>query len=498
MWYINIDIFKKNYYFYKCGKNIGKGSKMLRRILAIAMLSCIVLFGAACDKAKHEAETKSKLDPQNPITITLWHYYFDEKEQVFNDFVDEFNSTVGAEKGIIVEPINKGRIIDLEKDLTDSAHGVINSDKMPNIFSSYIDKAVELSNLNKIVDLNDYYTEDEKQTFIESFIEAGTYNKKFMVLPIVKSTEVLYVNKTKWDEVKRLKNFTDDDLSTWEGISKVAGSYASLSKNKEEQGFFGYESIENFIIIAMKEQGVEVIDGENKSANPDKAALKRFFDIYFPNMIEGKFYIGGKFRTDNVKTGELVAYTGSIAGARYFPLTAFDNDVEKPIEMLALVYPTFEGCSSSAMLQGAGMCVAKASDAEIEASVEFLKWFTKDVNNLEFAIRTAYLPVRKGLYEGAAFENTVTKLKKEGDQCENLAAIYELIRDRVIGNKLYYVKPFEKSYKVREILGQTLQERVDAVKPNVVKPGNIDIEAEFDVWFKRIKEELNKNEIKYE
>lgn len=471
---------------------------MLKKIIALAMVGCFVFLNTACDLI---GGNKTKLDPENPVTITLWHYYFDEKEQILNDFVEEFNSTVGAEKGIIVAPINKGRIIDLEKTLTDSANGVVNSEKMPNIFSAYIDKAVELSNLNKIVDLNEYYSPEEKKGFIGSFVEAGTFDNKFMVLPIVKSTEVLYVNKTKWDEIKAVTNHKDEDLETWEGISKAAEDYQHVvgsSTGQDIKGFFGYESLENFILLAMKEQGVDVIDGENKLVHLNEPELKKFFQMYFSNMINKRFYVEGKFRNDNLQTGTLVSYTGSIAGAKYFPTVVFEKDKEKPIEMLALRYPTFEGMKGYGMLQGAGMAVAKASDAEVEASVEFLKWFTKDVNNLEFATRTAYLPSRKGLYEGKAFQNTINKLKKESVQAEHLARIYEIGRDVVLNGESYYVKPFEKSYKVREILGETLKARVDEVLADPKKYKDSTVDAQFEIWVKNVKEELERNEIQYE
>ena len=72
---------------------------MVKKIFAFSIVVCMLFLNVACDTLDIFNATKSKLDPQNPITITLWHYYFDEKEQIFNDFVDEFNSTVGAEKG---------------------------------------------------------------------------------------------------------------------------------------------------------------------------------------------------------------------------------------------------------------------------------------------------------------------------------------------------------------------------------------------------------------
>ena len=39
------------------------------------------------------------------------------------------------------------------------------------------------------------------------------------------------------------------------------------------------------------------------------------------------------------------------------------------------------------------MVVTKGSDEEIKASVEFLKWFTKPENNIDFSVGSGYLPV---------------------------------------------------------------------------------------------------------
>ncbi|MGP1569683.1 MAG: extracellular solute-binding protein [Eubacteriales bacterium] len=474
---------------------------MVKKILAVAMIGCFVFINIACDVINPKTDYESKLDPENPVTITLWHYYFDEKEQILNNFVEKFNSTVGIEKGIVVEPVNKGRIIDLEAALTDSANGVVNSDKMPNIFSTYIDKAVELTKLNKMVDLNDYFSEEEKQEFVNSFVETGSFGKKFMVIPIAKSTEILYVNKTKWDEIKEFTGHTDEDLATWEGISEVAGDYLKMNckgTGKAEIGFFGYESLENLIILAMKEQGVEVIDGEDKIIHLNEPELKKFFNMYFGNMITSKFFIEGKFRTDNVQTGSLVAYTGSTAGAKYFPTAVVENGIERPVELLALRYPTFKGMRRYSFLQGAGMAVAKASDAEVEASIEFLKWFTKDENNLKFAVKTGYLPSKKALYEKNTFDKTIEKLREDGLQSDHLASIYEISREIILSENTYYVKPFEKSYKVRQILGETLNSCVEEGLENPSKYNGVNMEMQFDIWLKRVKQQLDRNEIQYE
>ena len=44
---------------------------------------------------------KTGLDPNDPVTITLWHVYGEQSDSPMNRLVDEFNTTVGQEKGIV-------------------------------------------------------------------------------------------------------------------------------------------------------------------------------------------------------------------------------------------------------------------------------------------------------------------------------------------------------------------------------------------------------------
>ena len=44
-----------------------------------------------------------KSQPADPVGLTVWHYYNGAQQQIFNQLVDEFNETVGAEQGVVVE-----------------------------------------------------------------------------------------------------------------------------------------------------------------------------------------------------------------------------------------------------------------------------------------------------------------------------------------------------------------------------------------------------------
>lgn len=78
------------------------------------------------------------------------------------------------------------------------------------------------------------------------------------------------------------------------------------------------------------------------------------------------------FRSDDIKTGNILAYVGATSSATFFPTQVMTSDTEShDIELEVLTPPEFEGGKKVAVQQGAGMVVTKGSDEEIEASVEF-------------------------------------------------------------------------------------------------------------------------------
>ena len=61
------------------------------RVLGLLLLSA-ALFLSACGARKKE-----------PITLSVWHVYGGQTDSPLNQLIDEFNETVGAEKGIILQ-----------------------------------------------------------------------------------------------------------------------------------------------------------------------------------------------------------------------------------------------------------------------------------------------------------------------------------------------------------------------------------------------------------
>jgi len=93
-----------------------KGVKKCRRLISLLILCMCISFSlTACSKAD-----KDGLDPENPISIEIWHHYNGLQKTAFDALVMEFNETLGAEKGIIVEAFSQGNVDALQRKVMES------------------------------------------------------------------------------------------------------------------------------------------------------------------------------------------------------------------------------------------------------------------------------------------------------------------------------------------------------------------------------------------
>ena len=84
----------------------GKKAGILMGAGALTLTGCATGLGSA---------------KKEPVTLTVWTYYNGDQLDSFNKLVDQFNSTVGKEKGFQVESSSQGTVNDLEKNVMDAA-----------------------------------------------------------------------------------------------------------------------------------------------------------------------------------------------------------------------------------------------------------------------------------------------------------------------------------------------------------------------------------------
>ena len=354
---------------------------------AFALVGALALAGCSGSSAPSEDAVSSVLDPSDPVQVELWTYYNGTQQQAFEDLVKDFNATKGKDLGIVVTSSSQGGVNDLASAVTDSAQELVGSEAMPDAFLSYSDTASVIDGFGMVADLSGYLTEEEKAGFVEGFLEEGDLNGNgsLKVFPVGKSTETLQINMTDFQTFADATGTSLDEMSTIEGIVRVAERYYEWTDAQtpgvmgDGRPFFGRDAMANYLITGSKQLGHEIFEIENGvcALNFDRATMKTLWDNYYVPMVQGWFSAEGKFRSDAVKTGDLICYVGSSSSVVYFPQTVtVDDATSYPIQLDALPNPSFEHGKPCSPQQGAGFVVTKSDEKKETACVEFLKWFT--------------------------------------------------------------------------------------------------------------------------
>ncbi len=432
-----------------------------------AKKSGIFCFVAAMALGLSGCGDKSPLDPKDPVSLTVWHYYNGSQQAAFDALVEEFNDTVGQEKGIYVEGFSQGSVSDLETAVRDSIEGKVGADAMPDIFSSYADTAYEVEQAGALADLSVYLSEEELEQYVDSYIDEGRIaaDGSLRIFPTAKSTEIMMINKTDWEKFAEATGASLDTLATIEGVNATAKAYYewtdSLTPDIPEDGkaFYGRDALANYFIIGMQQLGVEIFHVENGEVtlNMPEEELYRLWENYYVPMVKGYFGAYGSFRSDDVKTGDILAYTGSTSSAMYFPDQVELEDGSYAIDYIVMMAPVFEAGERCAVQQGAGMVVSRSDEKHEYAAVEFLKWFTRAENNLEFGCVSGYLPVLKEA-------NSVEKLDQviASEQLTVAPKTYDCLTtifQDMDGMTLYTNKSFENGSAARKVLEYHLADK---------------------------------------
>lgn len=196
----------------------GKTKKIVSWFAVIAMALAIPFPFFACKK------NNTLLDPQNPTTLTMWHVYGEQVNSPMNDFIEQFNATVGKEKGIIINVTLMSNASQIGEKLKDAQTGKAGSKEMPDLFFCHSNDARGLGTDN-LLNWNDYFSPSELDKFVPDFLDDGMVDDHLVVFPVSKSTYMLFIAGGVFDRFAADKNVSLSDLETWKGFFSVAEKY---------------------------------------------------------------------------------------------------------------------------------------------------------------------------------------------------------------------------------------------------------------------------------
>ena len=396
---------------------------MMRRIIAIIICFAIIMpWFSGCSQ-------QDAPSPENPVTLNMWHVYGSQTTSPLNTLIDEFNITVGKENGITINVVSVTSSSAIDKALSAAASGEPGATDLPDLFTAY-PRVVEIIGKENLLAWNDYFTENELHAFNDEFLAEGYFNDELLMLPIAKSTEALFINQTLFDRFCSDVDVSINDLSTFDGLFKVAIKYYDWS---DGQHFLQLNDYYNYAYIGMKAYGSEFV--RNNQLNLHDDTFERIWMPLAKTAIHGGICLDDGYAAAKWKTIDILANTGSTADVLYQPEEVFyaDNTTE-PITTLALPYPLFTDNFSAVVYRGGGLFAIKGeNELKNKAAYIFAKWLTEHDNNLKFVTQAGYLPVTDDAINSLFNDISIV-------ENENCRAVYEAV-DKMNQEYTFYSLP---------------------------------------------------------
>ncbi len=422
----------------------------MKKLLSTLLALCLLLTSLGMVSAS--ADEVVAYDGSD-VTITFYHTMGSNLTTVLDAYIAEFNQLY---PNIHVQYTSVGSY----DDVRDQIATEITVGGQPNIAYCYPDH-VALYNLARAVQTLDGYidhpemglTEEQKADFIEGYYNEGRQfgDGLMYTLPLSKSTEVLYYNKT-FFEANGLTVPT-----TWDELEALCAKIMEIDPNCFA---LGYDSEANWF-ITMCEQ----LQSPYTSATAphflfdnetNRAFIKRFREWYDNYYVTTQTVLGTYSSSLFVSTDVIKSYMsiGSSAGATYQRPTK-NADGTYPFEVGIATIPQANPDNKKVISQGPSLCIfKKANPQEVAASWLFVKYLTTNVEfQAEFSMVSGYVPVLKSVAEHPVY----AKFLASADGGDYIAALAAKVC--IEQQDAYYTSPaFNGSSTARDEVGALLVE----------------------------------------
>ena len=409
------------------------------------------------------------------VTITFYHTMGTNLSTVLDEYIVEFNKLY---PNIHVS----WEAIGSYDDVRDQISTQIFVGSQPNIAYCYPDHvalynmAGAVATLDNLIDSTiiqtraDGTTEtlgltaEQKADFIEGYYNEG---KQFgdglmYTMPLSKSTEVLYYNKT-FFEANGIQIPT-----TWEEMEQVCAQIKAIDPNSIP---LGYDSESNWFITMCEQYNSPYTSATEPhylfNNETNVAFVKMFRDWYQKGYLTTQKLYGAYTSGLFTSTTGVTSYMsiGSSAGATY-QRPAKNADGTYPFEVGITTIPQVSESNRKVISQGPSLCIFdKADPQEVVASWLFVKYLTTTIEfQAEFGMASGYVPVIKSVAENEVYADFLASADG-GDYVTALSAKVCLEQEDA-----YYTSPaFNGSSTARDQVGALLPKCLTLTDDNQIR-----------------------------
>ncbi len=446
----------------------------MKRVISVLLLA-VMLVGmlsmAGCNSSKRNS--RDFVVPEggydgSAVTIRFYNTMGDSLRTVLNQYIAEFNKLY---PNITVDISNQAGGYD---DVRNQINNEITVGNQPNIAYCYPDHVAMYNLANAVIQLDNLIasevevkradgtteklglTAEQIADFIPGYYNEGKCygDDKMYTMPMSKSTEVLYYNKTFFEQ-NGIQVPT-----TWDELEAVCKKIKELDPVSIP---LGYDSEANWFITMCEQYGSPYTSASGEhylfDNETNRNFVKRFREWYKKGYLTTQeiygAYTSGLFTNIPNEESPVRSYMsiGSTGGASHQrPVAGADG--QYPFEVGIAPVPQVNPEQPKAISQGPSLCIfGKENPQEVIASWLFVKFLTTDVEfQAEFSIASGYVPVIQSVKENPVYAEWLSKADG-GNYITALSCKVALEHA-----DSYYVSPaFNGSSTARDQVGLLLQ-----------------------------------------
>lgn len=357
------------------------------------------------------------------VHLTFWHSAAGSMGEALNAYVDEFNKTIGAEKGIVVEGIYQGSYSDSTAKLQ-SLLSAENYADLPDVMQMdatgklrYLSAPVAYTAEAAIEEHPDFDAEDFMMSALNNWRVGGV----LLGLPFATSTTLTFYNASVLEEAPDtlgdIANIPEDydveeDISVYACVPNTPtlanwlgqlGSYVVNNKNGSEATATALDCVENGTLVRF---------------------LTAWKELYASGALTNRASSGDEF-----VAGRQLIMTDSSS-----KIASLTERIGGNFELGVAPYLRVDGDASfGATVSGSCLVMFDLGDSRREAAWEFVMFMTGAQVQAGFAGQTGYIPARLSAVETEAWQAFIAENPAYGVGFEQLKNTPEAMCSVTVG-----------------------------------------------------------------
>lgn len=347
----------------------------------------------------------------------------------------------------------------------------------PDHVATYMDGNNIMINLDELIDNPKYglggsevrFDSITKDEICESFLKECEIYSSTYLLPFMRSTEAVYINK---EYVEKL-GYTIPDILTWDFMFEVA---RKAMKEKAEGDVLIpiiYKSTDNMMIQMLKQLDAPYSenDGTIELFSEETAdildSINNICKIHAFSTFKISSYPGNYFNR-----GECIFAIDSTAGSTWMGTYATHMDISretvKDFTTVVRMVPQYDTSNPKMISQGPSLCLFNKEDEnEVLASWLFMQYLLTNEPQIAYSKTEGYIPVTTRAQNSLEYQDYLSREGEDNDTYYNV----KLEATKILLNNIdntFTTAVFRGSASLRDAAGQLIEEVTKANRTKTI------------------------------